>query len=800
MTVLRQDLRYALRMLARNPGFAAVVVVILAVGIGANTAVFSVVNAVMLRPLPYKDSHRIVFLDEHTQWGDLPPAHGRFLAWREQNQVFESMAAIGTERLYVTGIGKSRQIVAATISPEMLALLGIQPSLGRGFGPEEIQPGNERVVILSHTFWQDDLGRAPDVIGKTLTLDDKSYTVIGVLPAGFQSPIGRPAVFMPLVFKPTTDEPLGTPIVTLARLKAGTSLKQARAAMAVVADRIKQADSQVGPEYGIVVGRLIDRHMEGKRLLPLLLLGAAGFVLLIACSNVANLFLARAAVRQREMAMRAALGASTGRVLRQMLTESLLVSMVGGTLGLLLTFWTIRGLVRLCPANIPRLDETSVDWRVLAFTLGISILTGLVFGAIPAWRAAGARMTLMLQEGTTRSSTGRRGRRLHGGLVVAQMGLSLVLLIGAALLIRSLVSLYRLDLGFQPQNTLSVLIELPEQKYPEPRQRQVFFESLLSRVKALAHVHSAGLSLFDLGLGAGGFGAMGVSIPGRASPSPEHRDPAQLSQVTAGLLETLGVPLLRGRALTEADVSGQTANIVVDEYFARKYFADADPIGQQVDFPDSRHFIVGVVGTVKDFQHLDRKEGTVYAPMSRDMWLPEMTLLVRTDGDPVRLTGAIRAQVAAMEKDEVIRRVQTVETMLSGMLTPRRFVMILLSLFAGIALILATVGIYGLLHYDATQQTREIAIRMALGAERASVRRMVLQQGLRLTLLGVIIGIAGAVALTRVLSSLLYDVTPTDPLTLGCVSLVLIGVALLASYLPARRASRVDPMTALKCE
>jgi putative ABC transport system permease protein len=800
MGTLWQDVRYAFRIVAKNPGFTAVVVLILAVAIGANTAIFSVVNAVMLRPLPYEDSRRLVFLDEHTQWGDLPPAHGRFLAWREQNQVFESMAAINTERPYVTGIDKARQIWAATVSPELLPLLGVQPFLGRGFRPEEVQPGNDRVVVLSHTFWRDDLGGTPEVIGKTVTLDDKSYTIIGVLPAGFVSPISRPAVYMPLVFKSTPDEPLGEPIVTLARLKAGTTLKQARAAMAVIADRLKQTDSQVGAEYGIVVGRLLDRHMDGKRKLPLLLLGAAGFVLLIACSNVANLFLARAAVRQREMAMRAALGASTGRVLRQLLTESLLLSVGGGALGLLMTFWTVRGLVRLCPANIPRLNETSVDWRVLVFTLGISIFTGLVFGAIPAWRAAGARMTVMLQEGTTRSSTGRRGRHLHGGLVVAQMGLSLILLIGAALLIRSLVALYRLDLGFRPENTLAVLIELPEQKYPEPGQRQVFFETLLPRVRALAHVRSAGLSLFDLGLGAGGFGSMGISIPGRSSPSPEHRDPAQLSQITAGFLETLGVQLLRGRPLTEEDVSGQTSNIIIDEYFARKYFADTDPIGQRIDFPDSQHFVVGVVGTVKDFQHLDRTEGTVYVPMSRDMWFPEITLLVRTDGDPTRLADAIRAQVAELEKDEVIRRVQTVEAMLSGMLTPRRFVMILLSLFAGIALILATVGVYGLLHYSATQQTREIAIRMALGAERASVRRMVLGQGLRLTLLGVTIGVAGAVALTRVLSSLLYDVTPTDPLTLVCVSLVLIGVALLASYLPARRASRVDPMAALRCE
>jgi putative ABC transport system permease protein len=405
----------------------------------------------------------------------------------------------------------------------------------------------------------------------------------------------------------------------------------------------------------------------------------------------------------------------------------------------------------------------------------------------------------MLQEGTMRSTAGRSGRRLQGGLVVAQTGVSLILLIGAALLIRSMVALYRLDLGFRPQNVLAVTLDLPEMKYPEPAQCRAFFESLLPRVRALPHVQSAGLSLMELGLGYAGYGGVGIRIPGR-SYADDRRDPVLLSQVSVGFLETLGVPLLKGRTFTEADVWGEGGGIVIDEHLARKQFGDADPIGQRIDFPDSRHVVVGVVGTVRDFQNLEPDWGTVYTPVPRDSWITDAVLVVRTEGDPMRLVDPIRLQVAGLEKDEVVRRVETIDAMLSRMVAQRRFAMILLSLFAGIALTLATAGVYGLLHYNASRRTREIAVRMALGAERATVLRMVLRQGLRLTLAGVAVGVAGALALTRVLSSLLYDVTPTDPLTLVCVSLVLSGVALLASSIPARRAARVDPMAALRYE
>ncbi len=799
MTTSWQDVRYGSRMLAKNPGFTAVVVVILGIGIGATTAVFSVVHAVMLRPLPYRDAHRLVCVYEHSQWGDFPPPHVGFLLCREQIQVFERIAGFDFEHLYVTGIDKSRKVRAAAVSPDLFSLLDVQPTLGRIFLPEEEQPGNDRVVILSHAFWQNDLGGTPDVIGKTVNLDDNSCTIVGVLPPGVGPPLSKQvALWKPLVFKtPDPNMPLGTSVFTWARLKKGVAMEQARAAVAPIGDRLKQMDPELA--QALTVRRPLDRLLEGKRKLLLLLLGAAGFVLLIACSNVANLFLARAAVRQREMAMRSALGASRGRILRQMLTESLLVSVAGGVLGLLLTFWTVRGLVRLCPADIPRLNETRVDVPVLAFTFAVSTLTGLLFGTMPAWGASGVRLTRMLQEGTTRSTTGRGGRRLHGGLVIAQMGLSLILLIGAALLIRSMIALHTLDLGFRPEGVLTVTFGLPERKYPEPHHCQAFFETLLPRVRALPQVRSAGLSLSELGLGYAGYAGVGVRIPGRAY-AEDHWDPTLLSHVSAGFLETLGVPLLKGRTFTETDLHGEGTGIIIDEHLAHKLFGDVDPVGRQIDFPDSHHVVVGVVGTVKDFQHLQPDWGTIYTPIPQSSWIEGAVLIVRTEGDPMRLADAIRTQATELEKDEVIRRVEPVKAMLSGMLAPRWFVMTLLSLFAVIALVLATVGVYGLLHYSTTQQTREIAVRMALGAEKANVRRMVLWRGLRLTLVGVVVGVAGAVALTRLLSSLLYGISPTDPLTLVVVSFVLTAIALLASYLPARRAARVDPMVTLRCE
>ncbi len=798
METIGQDVRLGFRMIARNPGFTAVVVLILAVGIGANTAVFSVVNAVILRPLPYRDPHNLVTLWQQTKYGERRPHHQAFLAWRQQQSpVFETLAGYGRQRFYVTGIERGREIWAHSVSSDLFPLLGAAPLLGRGFLPQDEQPGNERVVILSHAFWQSDLSGTPDVLGRTVNLDATGYTVVGVMPPGFKWPFTQPSLFwVPLTLQRDDIWPHGRPVAPLARLKKGVSLEQARAAMAVVADRMKQADPAADAEWAIGVDRLSNKVLAGDRkMLLLLLLGAAAFVLLIAASNVANLFLARATMRQREIVMRVALGASRGRVVRQMLTESLVLSLGAGLLALLVTFVTIKGLVHLCPADIPRLKEAGVDLSVLAFTLGTSVLTGLLFGVMPAWRASDIRMGQALKEGWGRSGTGRGWRRVHSGLVVSQIGLSLILLVGAALLVRSLIALQRLDLGFRPEHVLAVEMRLPTAKYPEMEHCTAFYDELLSRVRVLPDVQSAALVMTALQLGALDMD-LPFSVAGRPLANPEEPPVAKWTSVNPAFFETMGIRLLRGRMLTDEDGSDV---VLVDEYLARKYLPDIDPIGQKLTHDTWVVMtIVGVVGTTRDLQTTDPSNGSIYMRLRES--LQGMVLVVRTGGDPMRLAGALRAQVAALEKDDVIVKLESMETTLSGMLSPRRFSMILLTLFAGIALIVATIGIYGLLQYSTTQQTRDIGIRMALGARKSDILRAILGRGLLLAGIGVVAGLAGASALTRVLSSLLYDVTPTDPPTLACMSLLLIGIALAASYIPAHRAAKIDPLIALRYE
>jgi putative ABC transport system permease protein len=565
--------------------------------------------------------------------------------------------------------------------------------------------------------------------------------------------------------------------------------------------RLREIAPKAKVEAGKVgVTRLLDGLVEGHRKLPLLLLGAAGFVLLIACGNAANLFLARSTVRRREMAMRVALGASRGRVLRQMLTESLLLSLGAGAAGLVLTFATVRLLVGLCPADIPRLQDTRVDLTVLGFTLGVSVLTGLLFGMLPAWRASDVSVGETLKEGASRTTTGRGWRRLHSGLVVSQLGLSVILLIGATLLIRSLIALTSVELGFEADRVLAVQVALPEAKYTEQKQSDGFFRLLLERLGTVPGVDSVAALHNGVGveytLGATEFFSDKFYVGGQGDSAPIHG--ARFMQVTPGYFATMGIPFLRGQTVT-----GQGPdNVVIDEAFARTCFGDADPIGQTLHFgkPDGHPLqVIGVVNTVRSFDTPEPSRGVIYA-RGRGFSNVFATVLVRTAGDPVSLVPAIRQQVAEMEKDEVIETVESLGTTLTRMLAPERFVMILLSAFAGIALALATVGVYGLLQYSTMRQTHDIGIRMALGARRVDVLRAVMRQGLRLTLIGVVVGVGGAMALTRVLLSLLYDVTPTDPVTLALVSCVLVVVALLASFIPARRAARIDPMVALRYE
>ncbi len=811
MTTLWQDVRYALRMLAKNPGFAVVVVLILAVAIGANTAVFSVVNAVMVRPLPYKDSHELVWIRQsgidHTEKFRYRP---NFLYLREHNNVFESVAGYRGNRLYVQGIEAPHQVTALDVTANTFSLLGGQPIQGRGFGPEDEKPESPRVVVVSHAFWRDHLGADPNAIGRNLNLtslkgngdqgfglESGAHTIVGVMPPGFSFPFGRVVQFWrAMVFVEGPTEYFDSIVIPLARLKKGITPERASADLAVLASRLRPTEPADAAPNVVEVYRFLDGLVRHHRRLPLLLLGAAGFVLLTACANVANLFLARANVRQREMAMRMALGAGRGRLVRQMLTESLLLSLAAGVLGLVLTFCSVKGLVALCPADIPRLQETNVDLRVLGFTFGVSLLTGLLFGLVPAWRASDIGVNETLKQGTGRTTGTRRWRRLHDGLVVSQLGLSLVLLIGAALLIRTLVALQTVDLGFQPQNLLAVGFDLPWAKYLETEQCDNFFKPLLERIQMLPSVRSVGaydgIGLFS----SPDAGGRDFTIAG--STGPGQLRSARWMAVTPGFFDAMGVRRLAGRAFDDRDSDA----IVIDETLACECFPDSDPLGQTFVTDDSSgrkvHTIVGVVDTIRSFAAPGPVMGTVYT-RGTEYW-QRAAVLLRTDGDPMRLAPAIRKIVAQLEKDQVIKTIEPMEATLSEMLVHRRFVMILLGIFAGVALALATIGIYALLQYSATRRTHDIGIRMALGAREQDILAAVLGQGIRLALIGVVAGLVGAVALTRILASLLYGVTPTDPLTLMVVSFVLIAAALLASYLPARRAASVDPMVALRHE
>jgi putative ABC transport system permease protein len=796
MRTIWQDIRYGSRMFLKSPGFAVTVVLTLAIGIGANTAIFSAVNAVLLTPLPYQDSDRIVALwEERKAEGieEMGTSARNFVQWRQQNHVFDSLVAWNNPSFYVTGLAEPIRIRAVATSWNVFSMLGVQPLLGRGFLPEEEEAGKDRVVVLNHAFWRDRFGADPNAIGRTLRLDEQDYTIVGVMPSGFEFPFRYPApLWVPLVL-PTKDfrQSLSRQYCAVARLKKGVTVEQARADMAVIARRLAEIDPQRNGGYSVTLNRLLDDAIRGNRTLLLLLLGTVGFVLLIACINIANLMLARVPERQREIALRMALGASRSHIVRQVLIESIVLSSIAGMLGLLVAFWAIKGLIGFCPVNIPRISETRVDAMVLAFTLGLSTLTGLVFGLFPAWKTADVNLNQALKEVQTRSTTIRGSQCLRGGLVVSQIAIALTLLLGAALLIQSLIALQRADLGFRPENAITMQIELPRSRYPDSHHCKAFFNELLQRVQTLPSVRSAALTNGKFSLTTSG-GFESISIDGR--PKTQERLIAKRVDITPDYFKAMGISILRGRGLQEEDMrDSSTYGLVIDENMARNLFADVDPIGQRI----WGNPIVGIVSTIKDFDTIMPVNSTFYRPVYYFNW---MTVVIRTDGDPMRLAGALRGQVSALDRDLPSPQIRTLEAMLTEMLGPRSWSIVVLGFFAGVAMILAAIGIYGLLQYLVTQQTHEVGVRMALGATRIDIARMVLRRGLKLTLIGLAIGLTGALATTRVIRGLLYEVGPTDPLTFVCVSILLAGVTLLATYIPARRAARIDPMEALRYE
>jgi putative ABC transport system permease protein len=818
METLFQDLRYAFRILLKRPGFTAVAVLALALGIGANSAIFSVVNGVVLRPLPYKDPDRLMMvwsrrplLQALAGSQEFPVSAADFTDWRDQNQVFEQIAAFHSQPFNITGAGEPEFLGGVRSSANLVSLLGVEAKLGRTFLAEEDQPGAGHVVIISHGLWERRFGSDPNIIGQKLTLNDEPYTVVGVMPRGFQFPrkgempagyqFPRQAdLYTPLAWTPNQISNRGRNfLAVIARLKPGVTIAQASADMDGIAERLKEQYPQFNRNKEVFIVPLHQQVVGKVRTALLVLLGAVGFVLLIACANVANLLLARAASRQKEIAIRTALGASRSRVIRQLLTESVLLALTGGTLGLLLSMWGVDLLMAISPANLPRVDTISVDVRVFAFTLAVSLLTGIIFGLVPAIQASKPDVNEALKEGGRASSVGHN--RFRSVLVVSEVALSLVLLIGAGLMIRSFVHLLNSSPGLKPENVLTLDVGLPRTKYTGPQQA-AFFQQVIERLKSLPGVQSAG-AVYPLPL-SGAEEGMGFGIEGRAALAPGEVYNAGPRWVSPDYFNVMGIPLLRGRELTERDGSDSPRVVVINEAMAARYFPDEEPIGKRVAFdqvnnaPNWRE-IVGVVGDVKHSALDSDPKPEMYFPFTQ---FPSffMTLVVRTSGDPLNLVAAARSEVLAVKNDQPISNVHTMEELLSNSVAQRRFNMLLLSIFAGVALLLAAVGIYGVMSYSVAQRTHELGVRMALGAQTSHVLALVVKQGMTLALAGVGIGLAAAFALTRILASLLYGVSATDPLTFSVIALMLASVALLACYLPARRATKVDPMVALRYE
>jgi len=819
---LWQDLRYGARMLAKNPGFTLVAGATLALGIGANSAIFSVVNSVLLRELPYREPQRLVALwsdnplqQSQTGLTEWPFTAADFRDLRDQNQSFEQMAAFTAHRLNITGGAEPELLGGVSATANLFALLGVEARHGRVFQPEEDQPGNNRVVVLSDGLWRRRFGSDPKIIGQTISLDNEPYTVIGVAAPDFQFPpkASMPAAYQfppevnyytPLALTPEEWGNRGPGFLTaIARLKSQTRFEQAQADMVRIAERLARQYPDSNKNESV---RLVSLHQQvaGRTQTALLaLLGAVGFVLLIACANVANLLLARAASRQKEIAIRAALGAGRWRVIRQLLTESLLLAASAGALALLLAVCGVDLLRAMAPDNFPRAGEIGVDARVIGFTLVVSLLTGIIFGLIPALQASRTDLNATLKEGGRSSGVG--GSRLGGLLVVSEVALSLLLLVGAGLMLRSFIRLMSVDPGFDPQNALTMVIGLPQSKY-HPPQRAAFFQQLLDRLRAAPGVRSVGAVYPPLGAGEAG---AGFSIEGRPPVAPGEPRRAAPRWVSPEYFKAMKIQLLKGRAFTEGDSIDALPVIIINEAMARQYWPNEDAIGKRVASTDDsfwrdKPLWREIVGVVKDVRYtaLDTEaRAQMYTPFAQfPPVFSDRALVARTDGDPLSLVAAVRGEVQAIDKDQPISHIRTMGDLVAGSVSERRFTLMLLTVFAGLALLLAAVGIYGVMSYSVEQRTREIGLRMALGAQTRDVFRLVVRRGMTLALIGSVIGLIAALGLTRMIKSLLFGVSATDPVTFLVITLLLALVAMLACYLPARRATKVDPLVALKAE
>ncbi|HVG21442.1 MAG TPA: ABC transporter permease [Blastocatellia bacterium] len=797
MDTLLQDLRYGIRLLVKRPGFTVVAIITLALGIGANTAIFSVVNAVLLRPLPYPEPERLVTLRSNQSLPDLDDI-------KAQSQSFESLGGAVMQAQDFTGEAEPLQVQAALVNADLFKALGARAAIGRTISEEEDRFGGEPVVVLSHGFWQRHFGGAPDVIGKTVPLSGNSYTVIGVMPADFTMPRENPDLWAAVrVANPVAARFRGVHFLrTYFRLKPGVSIAQAHSEMENTDRWLEQQYPEENKNRRTELIPLHERVVGSTRPALLILFGAVGLVLLIACANFANLLLARAAARQQEIVIRAALGAARRRLVRQMVTESVLLSALGGAFGLVLATWGIDLLVALKPANLPRLSAIGIDLWVLAFTFGVSILTGILFGLAPALSASHLDVNEVLKEGGRGGTGGGASHLLRRLLVISEIALALVLLIGAGLLIKGLWLLRSVDPGFRAENILTMRVELPESRYKEIPKQTAFRQGLIDGLSSLPGVEASMISELPL---SGDQLTHNFIIEGRP-PLVVGEEPELMTRTVGGdYFRVMSIPLLQGRDFTAQDRGDTPAVGLVNESFAREYFPGENPIGARISWargPRQWMTIIGVVGDVKHSGLNQPEEPAFYSSYAQlnQPWKRWMYLAVRSSMDTSTLTNEVKKQIWAIDKLIPVTRVQTMTQVMAASIAGQQFNMTLMGIFAGVALALAAVGIYGVTSYSVTQRTREIGIRMALGAQGRDVLKLILRQGAALAGTGVAIGLAAAVALTRLMSSLLYGVSATDPLTFAVISLLLTGVALGACFVPARRATKVDPGVALRHE
>jgi putative ABC transport system permease protein len=795
---LLRDVRYALRQLIMTPGFSAVAILTLALGIGATTAIFSVVNGVLLRPLPYPDPESLVRVHEILQkFGRFSVAPASFLDWRQQNTVFEHIAAYNATGVTLQTVSGPERVQGALVSWDLFDLLQVAPGLGRAFRPEEDMPGKDTVIILSHGLWQRRFNGDSKVLGQSVTLNGMPVTVVGVMPAGFTF-AGESEFWRPLALDPAKATRGGHFLGVIARLKAGVTIERAGAEMKTIAERlaVQHPDSSAN-ESAEVIG-LHANMVERIRPALLIILAAVGVLILIACANVANLLLVRASIRGKEIAIRTALGAGRLRLMLQMLAESVVLALAAGGIGVLIGYWAIRPIQTLGAGTIPRAGSIAIDGTVLAFALVVSVATGILFGLAPAWQASRATIGTVLKEGG-RSSTASGGRWIRNGLLIMEVAMSVVLLVGASLLLRSFARLIHVDPGFRPEQVLAFRVALPNNGYPQDHLKIAFFDRLMERLENIPDVTAAGMIQT---VPMRGDYLLSFKIEGRPPVGPNQEPSANHRVISPNYFKAMGIPVLRGRPFTPDDREKSPMVAVVDQTFVDRYFPDEDPIGKGIDIgngTDGFYKIVGVVGSVRNDSLDSKPSPTMYVPYTQDVF-SDMWIVVRAKGEPTQLSAAARQAVRDIDNALPAFAMTPLADVVSESIAQRRFSMLLIGIFAALALILAAVGLYGVVSYSVSQRTQEIGLRMAIGAQPRDVLRLVVGGGMKLAMIGAVIGIGGALALSSVMATMLFELTPLDLASYSGTALGLLAVAMVACYVPARRALRVDPIVALRAE